>query len=332
MGKKSNDINKSKNTEQPPLVSIGIPTYNRSALLKRAVATIQAQDYKNIEIIISDNSSPDDTKEVGQKLAAEDSRIQYFEQNAGLNFIYNFDFVLKQSKGKYFMWLADDDWLGKNIISRYVDFFENNSDYSVISGEIVNLKGEEVVLVEPDYTFEQNSPSKRVLASFRSMHYCGMYYGLMRRELIMKIPLKRIMLHDWVCLGGLAALGKVKTLDFPAYYKQKDGMSGEFVVRYANLVGAKKFEANFSRLNLSMIVFSEILWNGKTYGKIGFLKRIVLAFRVAWTIIDRYYVQPVMQSKSKRKGFARNVSRPFKDVIRETSTFKFFKNLKQKMS
>ncbi len=328
----SNNIYKNKNADQFPLVSIGIPTYNRSALLKRAVTTIQGQNYKNIEIIISDNSSPDDTKEVGQKLAAEDSRIQYFEQDAGLNFIYNFDFVLKQSTGKYFMWLADDDWLGENIISRYVNFFEKNEDYSVISGQIINLKEEEVVLVEPDYTFEQNSPSKRVLESFRSMHYCGMYYGLMRREMIMKIPLKRIMLHDWVCLGGLAALGKVKTLDFPAYYKQKDGMSGEFVVRYANLVGAKKFEANFSRLNLAGIVFIEILRNGKTYGGIGLGKRIILALRSAWTIIDRYYVQPVMNSKSKRKGFARNVSRPLKDVIRETSTFKFFKSIKQKIS
>ncbi len=330
---KKNEHNDTVHAAVQPLVSIGIPSYNRSALLKRAVASIQNQSYKNIEIIISDNASPDDTKEVCSKMQQEDDRIQYFrQQNPGINFIYNNDFVLQQANGKYYMWLADDDWLGEDVIGRYVDFMEKNSTYSVISGQFYNQRKDGSFFIEPDYTFEMESAVKRVSESYKTMHYCGMYYGFMRKELILKIPLYRVMLHDWVCLGALAAYGKVKTLNFPGYYKKMDGLSGEFVTRYASLVGSKKFEANFAHLNIAIIVFSEIIKNATNYRSIHFLRRIPLAFGAFWAIVKRYYVQPVMESKSKRKGFARNVSRPFKNVVRETAIFKFFKKIKQNIS
>ncbi|MCA6544957.1 MAG: glycosyltransferase, partial [Pseudanabaena sp. M074S1SP2A07QC] len=93
-----------------PLVSVGIPTYNRPNGLKRTLECITQQTYRNIEIIVSDNCSIDPNVEmVVKEFQSKDDRICYFRQlenkGAGANFL----FVLKQSVGKYFMWAADDD-------------------------------------------------------------------------------------------------------------------------------------------------------------------------------------------------------------------------------
>jgi glycosyltransferase involved in cell wall biosynthesis len=71
--------------ESPSLVSIGIPTYNRAELLKRAIESALNQDYKNIEVIISDNASTDDTESICQFYCNQDARLKYVRhsQNRG---------------------------------------------------------------------------------------------------------------------------------------------------------------------------------------------------------------------------------------------------------
>lgn len=84
-----------------PLVSIGIPTYNRAnSYLKQALRSAVNQTYKNLEIIVSDNCSSDDTESVVKEF--RDPRIRYFRQNKNLGAVPNCNFCLEQSQGKYF--------------------------------------------------------------------------------------------------------------------------------------------------------------------------------------------------------------------------------------
>src|ERR1700688_2286292 len=93
-----------------PLVSVGIPTYNRPVGLRRTLEFICGQTYSNIEIIVSDNASLDPgTKSVAEEFAARDERIKYFRQRANIGAMENFRFVLAKASGDYFMWAADDD-------------------------------------------------------------------------------------------------------------------------------------------------------------------------------------------------------------------------------
>ena len=98
-------------SEETPLVSIGIPTYNRERLIGRAIESALNQDYPNIEIVISDNASTDATSEVCRRYAQEQPNVRYVRQPRNLGAIRNFDAVLRQSSGQFFMWLGDDDWL-----------------------------------------------------------------------------------------------------------------------------------------------------------------------------------------------------------------------------
>jgi GT2 family glycosyltransferase len=100
-----------------PLVSIGIPAYNRPVGLRRTLEFICSQTYSNIEIVVSDNASPDAAiKSVAEEFAARDPRVRYFRQPANIGVAENFRFVLAKASGEYFMWAADDDeWDSKFV-------------------------------------------------------------------------------------------------------------------------------------------------------------------------------------------------------------------------
>ena len=93
-----------------PLVSVGVPTYNRPALLAAALRELSAQTHGNLEIIVSDNGSPGDaTHRVVEDACAADPRIRYVRQEPALPAIQNFRFVLQEARGEFFMWATDDD-------------------------------------------------------------------------------------------------------------------------------------------------------------------------------------------------------------------------------
>jgi len=92
-------------------ITVGLPSFNRPKLLSRAIESIQAQDYKNLEIIISDNgSSETEVIEIIKKFATEDPRVKYTLHPVNMGAFFNFRFLLEQATGEYFIWLADDDY------------------------------------------------------------------------------------------------------------------------------------------------------------------------------------------------------------------------------
>lgn len=71
-----------------PKISVTIPTYNRKKMLKRAIDSVLAQDYKNIEVIVSDNASTDGTDTLMQEYA-NDSRIIYIRNSENIGPVKN---------------------------------------------------------------------------------------------------------------------------------------------------------------------------------------------------------------------------------------------------
>lgn len=95
---------------QHPLVTVGMPTYNRPALLQRALDSIRAQTYRHLDIVVSDNASSDpEVARLIANISLADSRVRHFVQEMNIGPSENFIFVLRQAKGSFFMWAADDD-------------------------------------------------------------------------------------------------------------------------------------------------------------------------------------------------------------------------------
>ncbi|MEM7512907.1 MAG: glycosyltransferase, partial [Bacteroidota bacterium] len=71
-------------SDKTPLVTIGIPTYKGSENIPLAIESLMKQDYQNLEILISDNCSPDNTEEVCRALAKKYPQIRYVRQENNL--------------------------------------------------------------------------------------------------------------------------------------------------------------------------------------------------------------------------------------------------------
>lgn len=102
--------------EDEPLVSIILPTYNRSKFLYRAVESVIKQTFKNWELIIVDDASTDDTQALFKDIALQDRRIQYhrLEKNGGACIARNKG--IQVSKGEYITFLdSDDEYFPKKL-------------------------------------------------------------------------------------------------------------------------------------------------------------------------------------------------------------------------
>ena len=95
-------------------ISILIPTFNRAQYLPRAVESALSQDYNNIEVIVSDNASTDNTMEVMERFK-DNKNFKYFRNNKNLGMVRNWKKELDEySSGDYFIILSDDDYLVDN--------------------------------------------------------------------------------------------------------------------------------------------------------------------------------------------------------------------------
>jgi len=106
-----------------PAVSIIIPTYNREKLIIKALDSIFAQTFNDFEILIIDDASTDNTKEVIESLA--NPKIKYFrlEKNSGQCVARNYG--IKRASGEFIAFLdSDDEWLPEKLGSQ-MDFFHN---------------------------------------------------------------------------------------------------------------------------------------------------------------------------------------------------------------
>lgn len=123
-----------------PLVSIGIPTFNRPEGLLTAIRCIQNQTYENLEIIVSDNCTPgEEISRLMAQLMKEDKRIQYFRQRKNIGATNNFDFLLSKAAGKYFAWAADDDLCKEQFVEKIVATMEEHPDIALCTCDIENI-------------------------------------------------------------------------------------------------------------------------------------------------------------------------------------------------
>jgi glycosyltransferase involved in cell wall biosynthesis len=114
-----------------PLVTIGIPTYNRAdAYLRQTLESALAQTYPNLEIIVSDNCSTDDTKALVEGYS--DPRVRYFRQERNIAPNDNFNFALTMAKGEYFLMLHDDDMADGDLIEACMKAINNDTSVGVI--------------------------------------------------------------------------------------------------------------------------------------------------------------------------------------------------------
>lgn len=114
------------------LVSILIPVFKRGHLIAETIESAQAQTYKNIEIVIVDNNSPDNTWEIIKCYAGKDSRIKAFRNDYNVGPVENWKRCFDYASGTYGKILWSDDLIHPGFIERILPFLKNNTDTAFI--------------------------------------------------------------------------------------------------------------------------------------------------------------------------------------------------------
>jgi glycosyltransferase involved in cell wall biosynthesis len=123
-----------------PKVSILIPVYNRPEQIVRAVRSALAQTHKNLEVVVSDNASTDDTWAVVQRLASEDARVQAYRNETNLGPTRNWIAGLAHCTGDYVKILWSDDWIEPTFVEELLRPMLNEPDVALaFSAAIVHL-------------------------------------------------------------------------------------------------------------------------------------------------------------------------------------------------
>jgi len=121
-----------------PKVSIIIPTYNRSKYVTKAIESALMQDYSNLEVIVSDNASTDDTPKVVEKYL-NDARFKYFRNEKNLGFVLNWRNALyNHSSGEWILILHDDDYLIKSsYVSKAIKLVCTHRNISLVHANYI---------------------------------------------------------------------------------------------------------------------------------------------------------------------------------------------------
>ena len=156
-----------------PLVSIIIPAYNTAPYIHRAIGSSLRQTHKNIEIVIIDDGSTDDTLRVVQSFAETDSRIRVLSQkNAGVSAARNHG--ISEAKGEYLYFLDSDDWLEDDAIEFMLKAQSEHPDSIICANYNWN------VMIEGSDLLLRDNPSERIPSRYMSLKDMAKTYSFMR--------------------------------------------------------------------------------------------------------------------------------------------------------
>jgi glycosyltransferase involved in cell wall biosynthesis len=198
--------------DEKPLVSIGMPVYNEERRIRRALDSLLGQDYPNIELIISDNASTDETANICQRYSRQDLRVRYYRNNTNVGIVSNFGRVLHLARGKYFVWTAADDYSMPAFVSTMVETLEKNPNSSVAmcTVERVREDGTRLDVVRHIGTANPNKMNSLnlALALAAGKPYHLFFYGVYRAEFLKQafVGFPSVMAGDrlFVCQIALA--------------------------------------------------------------------------------------------------------------------------------
>lgn len=212
--------------ETQPLVSIGMPVYNGEKFIRESLDSLLTQNYKNFEVIISDNASEDATKQICLEYVSKDKRIRYYRNETNLGAAKNFNKVFELSYGKYFMWAADHDLWDKTFISRAVEIMNGDLSVAICYPQtmLIDLKGSELGIT-PDRldTRSLTDPSQRFHETIWELTWCNIIYGLIRSSALRQTRLfVNVIGADNFLLAELSFIGTFAQISLPLFYRREN--------------------------------------------------------------------------------------------------------------
>lgn len=140
------------------MLTICIPTRNRSTLLEKLISSVINQTFKEFKLIVLDNNSEDGTETVIKNF--QDNRISYYKSDVSLSLSQNLNRSFKFLDSKYILILHDDDILDTRFLEKNISYLENDINLSLVASSmsIIDINGNllpDEQIIENDIYFNQ---------------------------------------------------------------------------------------------------------------------------------------------------------------------------------
>ena len=151
-----------------PLISVIIPVYNKSEFIKETVDSVVKQSYRNLEIIVVDDGSTDNSLDIVNSL--NDSRLRVFSQpNSGVERARNYGF--SKSVGSFVTFQDADDLMSQDRLKKQIDFFVSNEALVLVGtwANVIDVSGNVIGSIRPP----TSNDALRLAHIFRNQFVCS---------------------------------------------------------------------------------------------------------------------------------------------------------------
>lgn len=200
-----------------PRVSIGMPVYNGGRFVREAIDSILTQTFTDFELIISDNASADETEAICRAYVEKDSRVRYIRHIESIGPLANFQFVLDEAIGEYFMWAAHDDSRNKCFVEMAIKVMDDDKSCGLVFSEFntCDLLTGETVRISVDM-FKKGTFLKNYF--MRLIFTCSsIIYGLHRTGILRQVPLKLFDYFDVYLVHWYSIYSNIKIIPISLY-------------------------------------------------------------------------------------------------------------------
>jgi glycosyltransferase involved in cell wall biosynthesis len=216
-------------TPDKPLVSIVLPTYKRAHVLPYAISSVLNQTYKNLELIIVDDNSPDDTSAVVKSF--NDSRIRYVRNDPNLKLPRALNRGFSLACGEYLTWTSDDNIYAPNAIEKMVDAI-NSENCDFVYSDYYHFVELDTNL-QPMSPHHIKSPSPVQLERQNHIGACFLYSRKLYEEIGDYDP-ELFLVEDYDYFMRIAKRFKMTHIPEPLYYFKRDDET-LFCSRYSEI-------------------------------------------------------------------------------------------------
>lgn len=202
--------------EKIPTVSIGMPVYNGEPFISEALDSLLAQTFTDFELIISDNASTDETEAICRNYAAKDKRIRYLKQLENRGASANFQLVLHEAVGEYFIWAAADDLQSKDFLEIQIESLKKHNEIVLITTDVQNIDelGHNLYIarlnsIRTEKALAHKIQNRELFFRNPTSNVFFAIYGLYRREKLRQINLEILEMLRYATGSEIPLLAQV---------------------------------------------------------------------------------------------------------------------------
>jgi glycosyltransferase involved in cell wall biosynthesis len=160
-----------------PVVSVILTSYNCGPYIGQAIRSILEQSYADFELLISDDCSTDNSREIITGLAEGDPRIRYFPQEKNLGLVHNYNFLFRQVRGEFVAIQDADDWSEPSRFEKQVEILRDPAFVLVGTGSTFHYPRSRTTSGTP-----QSHPVNGVYDDFESLPASVMFRAKLLRQ------------------------------------------------------------------------------------------------------------------------------------------------------